>query len=161
MTGKVRYNLKNNKERNEEKKKALKYVIWDTEPPKMPLDSFSVGHRCRACRLHIRVVCFVSETLLEKTTLSFGSGYTLQINSRLGMGHVSTSFSSMTPFDAVPFRTCGYCFSLWIHRYFNPVSVEDPYFWCPPFSLALKLFFLHLYTAPFNLNRDIWWRFIV
>ena len=44
--------------------------------------------------LPLSVVCFPSETLLEKTKFSFGSTCKLEIVSWLGMGHMSTSTTS-------------------------------------------------------------------
>jgi hypothetical protein len=48
--------------------------------------------------LPLKVVCFLSEILLEKMKFSFACGYQLEIASGLGMGRVSTfSFGSRTP----------------------------------------------------------------
>jgi hypothetical protein len=54
------------------------------EPPKMPLDVFSVGHLVLGIQLILRVVCFFSEFPLEKA--KFSSDYPLKIASVLGIG---------------------------------------------------------------------------
>ena len=66
-----------------------------------------------AYSLPLRVVCFPSETPLEKTKFSFASGYQLEIASGLGMGRVSTSpLSTGTPSGLDPCRECTFCQSL-------------------------------------------------
>lgn len=52
----------------------------------MLLTSFSVGIYCCACSLPLRGICFLSETLLEKTKFSLASEHLLEIASVLGMG---------------------------------------------------------------------------
>lgn len=57
----------------------------------MPLSSFSAGHPLWAHGPHLRVVCFPSEALLDKTDFYFASGYQLAIDSFRVRAHVSTS----------------------------------------------------------------------
>ena len=55
----------------------------------MPPSSFSVGHLL--LDMQQIVVCFPSETLLEKTDISLARGYQLEIAHEIGLGHVSAS----------------------------------------------------------------------
>lgn len=69
----------------------------------MLLSSFSVGHLLFDMLPTLRVVCFPSETPLEKINFSFASGYRLEIGCGLGMGaRIHFSFSSGTPSGAYP-----------------------------------------------------------
>jgi hypothetical protein len=60
-------------------------ILWDKEPPKMPLNSFLVEHILLGMR-PILVVSLPSETSLEKTKFWFASVYLLKIAPGLEMG---------------------------------------------------------------------------
>lgn len=84
----------------------------------MLLSSFSVGHLLFDMPPTLRVVCFPSETPLEKINFSFASGYRLEIGG-LGMGaRIHFSFSSGTPSGAYP-----------ILQHFSSSSAEFPDPW--------------------------------
>lgn len=112
-------------------------MIWDVQPPKMPLSLLSVASYCWTCDLDLS--CLPSETPVEKACFSFAGGYVLDKASVLQMGHVSTSpFSSRTLPGANPCRSCACCLSLWVPVCLKPVDLEA----CPPDPNPLWLFTL-------------------
>lgn len=77
-----------------------------------PCIHFLLAIYCWLCRLLLRVVCFLSETSLDKTKFVLANG--VFIHWRLfWLSNGDTSpFSSKVPSSAEPCRSCAYCFSL-------------------------------------------------
>jgi hypothetical protein len=78
----------------------------------MPLSLLPVDHLLLGITLPLKVVCFSNETALEKTKISFASGYQLEIASGLEMETcVHFSVHQEEPFGAEQGRPCVYCLS--------------------------------------------------
>lgn len=68
------------------KRKTLTWHYGTSNLQRCPWVPFPQAIDCLACSLPLKVVCFPSETPVEKTQFSFASGYWLEIASELGMG---------------------------------------------------------------------------
>lgn len=104
---------------------------------------FIVGNLCGTCKIPLRIVCFPSETPLEKIKYSFVSGYQLQAACRSGTGQVSNSaFSSMASFDSEPCRLCACHLSCFQILGASILLPQRAFFsWCSPSPLCLTFFF--------------------
>ena len=81
-------------------------MLGDRKPPKDAIQSILCAIYCCAWSLPLRVVCFSSETLTEKTNFWFANSYKLETTSGSGVRCAPICLISRTPLNADP---CGPC----------------------------------------------------